>query len=106
MFPTVDHLPELSPPIADMIVGDHLVSEEPGDLCQSVSENRRPDMPNMHWLRNIWRTEVDDHGFRLSYRFHAQTLIQSKFVETMSDKFRRNPEIDESGTGDFRRGPD
>src|ERR1700686_645299 len=106
MLPTIDHLPELSSPIADVIVGDHVVSEESGDPRQSVPENRRSDMPDMHGLRNIRRAEVDDDGFRLSRPFHTQVLIQSNFVDTMSDKFRRKSEINETGPGDFRRRPD
>ena len=105
MFPTVDHLTELSTPIADMVIRDHFVSEEPGDFCQSVPENRRPNVTDMHRLRNIRGTEVDDDGFRLSSPFDAKALIQSKIVKTMIDKFLRKPEIDESGTGDFRRWP-
>src|SRR5580700_4006717 len=106
MLPTVDHLSELSSPVADMIICNHVVSDESGNLRQCIPQNRRADVPDVHRFRNIRRAEVDDDGFRLCRPLHAKALIQSKFQEAMSEKFRRKPEINESWTGDFSRFPD
>src|SRR6202035_3137280 len=101
MLPTIDHFSELSPPIADMIVSNHVVPEEPGDLRQGVPEYRRSDMAYMHRFRDIGRTEVDDDRFWLSRPFDAKAGIQSKLVKTKGEKFRRKLEIDESWAGHF-----
>src|ERR1700736_6256513 len=101
MLPLVDHFSELSPPIADMIVSDHVVPEEAGDLRQGPPEYRRSHMAHMHRLRDIGRTEVDDDRFWLSRPFDAKARIQSKLVKTKGEKFRRKLKIDESWAGNF-----
>src|ERR1700675_4860153 len=101
MLPTIDHFSELSPPIADMIVSDHVVPEEPGDLRQGVPEYRRSDMAHMHRLRDIGRTEVDHHRFWLGRPLDAKARIQGKLVKTKGEKFRRKLEIDKSWASNF-----
>src|SRR5271165_4383789 len=77
-----------------MIVGDHMVPQEPSNSCQCVPEVRRSDMPDVHRLRNIRRAEVNDDRFRLCYRFHAKMLVESQLMEPLREKLR---------AGDFSR---
>ena len=89
MFPAVNHLPELSTPIAEMIIGDHGVSQEPSNPCQCVPENRRSDMPDVHRLRDIRRAEVNDDRFAAVRPFHAKTRIREPIH---GDAARETPE--------------
>src|SRR5271165_3624425 len=84
-----------------MIVGDHMVPQEPSNSCQCVPEVRRSDMPDVHRLRNIRRAEINDNCFRLCYRFHAKMRIESQLLKSLRKKLRGKPEIDKARTGDF-----
>src|SRR5580693_9365822 len=59
-------------------------------------------MADVHRLRDIGRAEINYDGFWFIRPSHSKTLIQSKFVKTTADKFRRKSEIDKARTSDFR----
>src|SRR5258708_4119239 len=50
VLPPDEQLPELRAPIADMIVGDDAVPEEPQRSSERIPEDRRADMAHVHGL--------------------------------------------------------
>ena len=75
-LPSNNQLPELRAPIAKVIIGNHTMAQQPQYSRQRVPQNRRADMPDVHRLGHIWRTEIDDDRAGLS------CLIKEKVFPT------------------------
>ena len=103
MLPAVNDFPELRAPIADVVVGDDGMPEEPRDAHEAIAENRAPDVTDMHRLRDIRRTEIHDDLFRLRRHGHTEARVGREFRNALCHGRRLETEIDEPGAGDFRR---
>ena len=104
MLPTVNDLPKLGSPVADVIVGDHLVSQKARDPREAVSEDRAPDVPDMHRLRDIRGAEVHENFLRGSCRRNPQPGIGGQRLDAGRNEIRLQTEIQKSGTRHFGRG--
>ena len=72
MFPAVNDLAELRAPVAEMVVRDDLVPDEPRHARQAIADDRRAQMADVHRLGDVRAAEVDDDAARLFRRRHAQ----------------------------------
>ncbi len=63
---SVDHLAELRPPVADVIVSDHPVAQTRVDIIKRLPDDGRAEMPHVHRLGDVDRGIVDDHRLALS----------------------------------------
>ena len=85
-----------------MIVGDHLVAEESRYPCQAVPQNGRTDVPHMHGLGHIGRTEIDHHPFGACHRLGKSLSGYSGLKKSSGNSFRLEPNIDETRSSQFR----
>src|SRR4029077_7377066 len=103
ILPTVNHHPELSSPIAEMVITDDIVPKVRCDSCQGVSQDRTADVAHVHWLRDIRRPEIDDDAVRLCCPRNTKSLILQELGDSRGNNFRSENEIDEPGACAFRQ---
>ncbi|EEF61635.1 hypothetical protein Cflav_PD4675 [Pedosphaera parvula Ellin514] len=65
-LPPHQQLTELCAPVANMIVRDDLVTEEPECAGQGIAEDGGTDVADMHRLGDVGRAEVDDNRARMA----------------------------------------
>ena len=53
MLVTVDDHPELSPPVSDVVVGEHPMSEELEDSIQGIADHRAAQVSDVHRLGHV-----------------------------------------------------
>ena len=53
-FPPNEEHSELGAPIAEMVIGNDPIAEEPQNLCQRVPEDGGTDMTHVHGLGYVW----------------------------------------------------
>ena len=63
---------KLRPPIADMVLTNDLVSQKFQHTRNTVANNRRAQMPNVHFFGKIRRRIVNHNGIRRSGFFNIQ----------------------------------
>ena len=102
MFPPVEDLAELRAPVAEMVVGDDLVSGEPRDAGQRVAEDGAADVADMHRLGDVGRAEVDDDALRVPGFRHPAAGVTGQGAELLRDPLRFEAEVEEAGARDFR----
>ena len=64
-FPTEQQHPKLRAPVADVVVGDDAVAEQPQCAREAIAKNGRADVADVHRLGHVRRTEINDRGARL-----------------------------------------
>ena len=106
MFPSVDDLSKLGPPVADVVIGDHLMAEKAGDAGQGVAEDRAADVADVHRLGHVRRAEIQDDLSGWHSGSDSETVVKGQRAERRRKKLFFQPEVDKSGAGDFRRGGD
>ena len=101
VFPAEQQHPELRAPVADVVVGDDAVAEQPQRARQAIAENRRADMPDVHRLGHVRRTEINHHGSRLRGLVKKQVFAARGGLERLRERGMLQPEIQEARAGDF-----
>jgi hypothetical protein len=56
----LDEHAELGAPVAEVVLPDHVCAEEAEDAGQRVADDRRAQMPDVHFLGHVRRGVVDD----------------------------------------------
>ena len=64
-LPAHQQFAELRPPVANMIVRNDMMAQQPENPRQRVPQNGRANMPDVHRLGHVGRTEINDHATRL-----------------------------------------
>src|SRR5262249_25097489 len=64
ILPSPDNQSELRSPVANVIIGNHFVPEKFSDARQRVAEHSAADVTDMHRLRHIRRSEINDDASR------------------------------------------
>ena len=103
MLPAIDDFTELSAPIADVVVRDHLMAENTRDSGETISKNRAANVADVHWLGNIRRAEVDDDPLPVLRNADAQPVVPEHRHHPASKESCRQPEVDKPGARHFRR---
>ena len=75
MFVAVNDHAKLSPPVTQMVVGDHVMSHEAKHSSQSVADHGRADMPDMHWLGDIGGRIIDHKLANVRDLGNAQSIV-------------------------------
>ena len=86
-----------------MIVGDDAVAEEPHDARETIADDGRANVTDVHGLGDVRRTEIDDDRFRLGHDRHAEPVILHSGSNLVGDKRRFQPEVDKARAGDSGR---
>ena len=102
VLPTVKDFAELRAPIAEMVVGHDFVAGKPCDAGQRIAQDRAADVPDVHRLGNVGRTEVDDDAERILRGGHAAAGITRQCPELPGDPMRFEAEVEKARTGNFR----
>src|SRR5436190_11517644 len=76
-----------------MIVGYHLMTQGSQYPSQSIPQNRRADVADVHWLGDIWRTEINHHSFGLGRLFEEKMFTSPGRLQGSSQRRRFEPEI-------------
>ncbi len=100
----MENHPELRAPVADVVVSDHLETEEPGDAAERIADDRRADVADVHRLGHVWRGEIDDHGLSFAHGRDAEFRIADQGGGAGGVGLREDAEIDETRAGDIRSG--
>ncbi len=101
--PAVKDHAELRAPVADVVVADDLMAEEPQHAAQRVADHRRADVAHVHGLGHVRRGVVDDEGPRPGRRRNAEPRIGRGRREPLDEPRLFEAKVDEARAGDFRR---
>jgi hypothetical protein len=82
-----DEQPELSAPIAEVVVADNVMTHERQDSRDRIANDRRAQVSDMHLLGDVRAREVDDHLGNLVDRRHPVT----RSVPQCFGQLGRNP---------------
>src|SRR5207244_9708730 len=75
IFPAPDHHSKLRPPIADVIVANHVVSEKAGDARESVTERGTANVTDVHRLGHVRRAEINHDFLRRRRPYDAKPIL-------------------------------
>ena len=100
-FQPTSSIAELRAPVADVIVGDDAVAEQPQRARERVAEDRGANVADVHRLGDVRRTEINDDGFRLRGFVEKQMLAARGGFERLRERGIFQPEIQEARAGDF-----
>ena len=103
-FPAVEDHAELGAPVADVVVADDLVAEEPRDAAERVADDRRADVADVHRLGHVRRGEIDDHGFARADGGDAELFVAQQGGGAGGVGGGQDAEIDEARAGDVGGG--
>ena len=92
---------ELRPPVAQMVVGDHAVTESTVETVERIADHGRADMTDMHRLSHVGAGVIDDHGAPLSSVRDTEARRGREHGDLLGQPFRRDRQVDETGAGDF-----
>ena len=98
-----DHA-KLRAPVADVIVGNDLVTEKARNAAKRVANDRRADVADMHRLGDIRCGEIHDHRAARTHVRSTQVIITQQGLGSCGEGFGQNAKIDESRPGDVGGG--
>ena len=100
-FPSMENHAELGAPVADMVIGDDMISEKAGDAGEGISDDSRAYVADVHRFGNIGRGEVNDYGAARAGERSAEAVITDEAFDAGSPCLPADAEIDEAGACDF-----
>ena len=103
MLVAVEDHAELGAPVADVVVADNLVAEEPQHPAERVADHGRADVADVHRLGHVRGGKVDHERARLLDRGNVEPRIGDRRRESPEEPIVFDPQIDEARPGDFRR---
>src|SRR6266513_63958 len=101
IFPAVNDHPKLSPPVADMIIADHFVSEKFGDPRQRIAQHDAANVADVHRLGHVGRSEINHDAFLQHCFGNADPFIAQDLYRFVSDRVGTQRKIDEAGASDY-----
>ncbi len=96
-----DHA-EAGAPIAEMIVGNDLVSQKAIEPRQRIAEDRAPQMTHVHLLRDVGTAVIDDNGLRSRRDRNSKPVIARTLRDLPRKIIGLQPKIEKTGAGDLR----
>jgi hypothetical protein len=100
-LPPGEQHPELGAPIAQVIVGDDLVAQQAERARQTIAQNGRADMADVHGLGHVGRTEIDDHSPRLRAGCKEEVFSARRGLQGWASAVGLSRKFKEAGAGDF-----
>ena len=92
---------ELRAPIAQVIVGDDLVAQQPQRARQAIAQDGRADVADVHGLGHVGRAEIHDHGPRLRGGLKEEVFAARGGLQGLGQRRGFEPEIKEAGAGNL-----
>ena len=102
LLPADQQHPELGPPVANVIVRDDVVAEQPQSAREAVAEDRRTNMTDVHRLGDVRRTEVNDDGARRNRLFDEGMFGAQGGLERLSERGSFETKIEKTRAGRLR----
>ena len=102
LVPVEDHA-ELGAPVADVVVADRPVAEEPERAAQGVADHRGADVADVHRLGHVGGRVVDDEAPRRGDRCDAQPRIVHRRRQPLNQPRLLDSQVDEPRSGDLER---
>jgi hypothetical protein len=99
-----DEHAERRPPVADVVLPDHVragVPEQPGER---ISDDGRPQMPDVQLLGDVRARVFDDDTLAGKGRSDAETGGREAPSNLRPDRLRRDGQVDEAGSGELGAG--
>jgi len=101
LLPSDQQLAELRAPVADVIVRHHTMTEQAQGAGETVTENGRADMADVHRLGHVRRAEIHDHHARLRRLLKKQMFAAHRRFERLREGRGLQPEIEEARPGNL-----
>ena len=95
----LDQHPERTPPVADVVLADHLVAHELQHPDERVADHRGAEVTGVHLLGDIRRRVVDHDPLLLGVRFDAEAIVAGDGGELCSEPLGREGDVDEPRSG-------
>mmetsp|Transcript_62925 Transcript_62925/g.103843 ORF Transcript_62925/g.103843 Transcript_62925/m.103843 type:complete len:425 (-) Transcript_62925:431-1705(-) len=92
-----DQHPELRPPVPDVVHADNLVAAELERAAEALPNDRGPQVPNVHLLRDVWGREVDKDSL-LSLPRRLKSVLEHA-VQLLLDVVLVDLDVDEALRG-------
>ena len=100
--PPEDHS-KLRTPVAEVVIRNHLVATKGKNPGQRVADHGGADVPHMHRLGDIGRTEIDDDLGRLGHRHDPQAVVLKGPFHPPNKRRVGYPQIDKPGPNRLAR---
>ncbi len=92
----LDEHPKRRAPVADMVLADDVVTQILQRSRQAIADDRAAQVPDMHFLRQIRRGVVHDHGLRALGSFDPQAYVLMHAAKPRGQIFRAASQVDET----------
>ena len=103
----LDQHPELCAPVADVVDAMDVVPLEFEDAGNGVADDRRPEVPDVHFLGQVRAGHIDDDDLRIRHPGNPQTIFLLlggwNLSERCGEELVLQAEVDESRPGDCGR---
>src|SRR5262245_20470521 len=100
-LPADDQFAELRAPVADVVVRNYAMAQQPKYTRQAIAKDRRANVAHMHRLGHVRRTEVDDQGARRSTFREKKVFTSGGALQHATDRFELEPKIQKARAGDL-----
>ena len=90
------------PPVADVVLRDHLVAAEAQQPHQAVADDRRAQVAHVHLLGHVGRAVVDDNALGSRCRGYAQPRVPRQRRQACGDPGVLQAHVDEPRSRDRR----
>ena len=97
----LDEHAEGRPPVADVVLAPHVVTEEAEHAGQGVPDQRAAQVADVHLLGHVGRRVVDDHGLGAGDQLHAQPLVGGQRRHLLRHETVGQRQVDEAGAADL-----
>ncbi len=103
----VDHVldqhPERRPPVADVVLREHVVADEAQEARDRVADDRAPQVADVHLLGDVRRAVVDDDAVRVGGGGNAEARVLEESRDALLEPLAAQSEVDEARARDARR---
>ena len=97
----VDHVldqhPERRPPVADVVLREHVVADEAQQARNRVADDRAPQVADVHLLRDVRRAVVDDHAVRVGGAGNAEARVLEESRDALLQPLARRRKLMKPG---------
>ncbi|CAO0835925.1 hypothetical protein SMICM17S_05673 [Streptomyces microflavus] len=99
----LDEHAELGAPVADVVAPDHALAGELQDPDHRVTDDRRPQVADVHLLGHVRLGVVDDRGPGRRVHRHAEAAlgVGGPGGQRLDDRPVRERDVEEAGAGDL-----
>ena len=98
----VQQHPELRAPVAEVVIADHLVPQEPQRAADGVPDGGAAEMADMHRLGDVRRGEIHRDRFRVRRERRSEPVVAAQVRRLAGQHVVPHPQVEEPRAGDLR----